>query len=279
MTSSHQLHYNKQLNLFLNNIVNLVRAFPFVILMIAMIPITRAIIGTSIGPIAASLVLSISGLFYFARLVEQNLREVPRGVIEAASAMGASPMSIIYKVLLNEARAGMVSSITVLSISLLSYSAAAGMIGGGGLGDFAIRYGYYRSQTEVIIFLVAILLLLVILIQGIGNRLARKLDKTLNKLGRLEMDLLFFRRPVIYLEHIRIIYIPNKFTKNILGYTLYKWQATSYESARAARMKIEQELGNGEKKTAYITITQTPYAERIYLQHSISSGVRMLSLA
>ena len=161
----------------MNNIVNLVRAFPFVILMIAMIPITRAIIGTSIGPIAASLVLSISGLFYFARLVEQNLREVPRGVIEAASAMGASPMSIIYKVLLNEARAGMVSSITVLSISLLSYSAAAGMIGGGGLGDFAIRYGYYRSQTEVIIFLVAILLLLVILIQGIGNRLARKLDK------------------------------------------------------------------------------------------------------
>ena len=85
------MHYNKQLNLFLNNIVNLVRAFPFVILMIAMIPITRAIIGTSIGPIAASLVLSISGLFYFARLVEQNLREVPRGVIEAASAMGASP--------------------------------------------------------------------------------------------------------------------------------------------------------------------------------------------
>ena len=111
VTSSHQLHYNKQLNLFLNNIVNLVRAFPFVILMIAMIPITRAIIGTSIGPIAASLVLSISGLFYFARLVEQNLREVPRGVIEAASAMGASPMSIIYKVLLNEARAGMVSAL------------------------------------------------------------------------------------------------------------------------------------------------------------------------
>ena len=116
VTSSHQLHYNKQLNLFLDNLVNLMRAFPFVILMIAMIPITRAIIGTTIGPVAASLVLSVSGLFYFARLVEQNLREVPRGVIEAASAMGASPMSIICKVLLNEARAGMVSSITVLAI-------------------------------------------------------------------------------------------------------------------------------------------------------------------
>ena len=177
VTSSHQLHYNKQLNLFLDNIVNLIRAYPFVTLMIAMIPITRAIIGTTIGPIAASFVLSVSGLFYFARLVEQNLREVPRGVIEAASAMGASPMSIICKVLLNEARAGMVSSITVLAIGLLSYSAAAGMIGGGGLGDLAIRYGYYRYQMEVIIFIVAILVLLVILIQSIGNRLARKLDK------------------------------------------------------------------------------------------------------
>ena len=153
------------------------RAFPFVILMIAMIPATRAIVGSTIGPIAASLVLSVSGLFYFARLVEQNLREVPKGVIEAATAMGASPLAIVRKVLLNEARAGMVSSITVLAIGLLSYSAAAGMIGGGGLGDLAIRYGYYRYQTEVIIFIVAILVLLVILIQSIGNVLARKLDK------------------------------------------------------------------------------------------------------
>ena len=110
-------------------------------------------------------------------LVEQNLREVPKGVIEAATAMGASPLAIVRKVLLNEARAGMVSSITVLAIGLLSYSAAAGMIGGGGLGDLAIRYGYYRYQTEVIIFIVAILVLLVILIQSTGNALARKLDK------------------------------------------------------------------------------------------------------
>ena len=164
VTSNRQLHYNKPVNFLLDNLVNLMRAFPFVILMIAMIPATRAIVGSTIGPIAASLVLSVSGLFYFARLVEQNLREVPKGVIEAATAMG-------------EARAGMVSSITVLAIGLLSYSAAAGMIGGGGLGDLAIRYGYYRYQTEVIIFIVAILVLLVILIQSIGNALARKLDK------------------------------------------------------------------------------------------------------
>lgn len=176
VTSSRQLHYNKPVNFLLDNLVNLMRAFPFVILMIAMIPATRAIVGSTIGPVAASLVLSVSGLFYFARLVEQNLREVPKGVIEAAAAMGAPPIAIVRKVLLNEARAGMVSSITVLAIGLLSYSAAAGMIGGG-LGDLAIRYGYYRYQTEVIIFIVALLVLLVILIQSTGNALARKLDK------------------------------------------------------------------------------------------------------
>lgn len=177
VTSSHQLHYNKPLNFILDNLVNLMRAFPFVILMIALIPVTRAVVGSTIGPIAASLVLSVSGLFYFARLVEQNLREVPRGVIEAATSMGANPLTIIRKVLLNEARAGMVSSITVLAIGLLSYSAAAGMIGGGGLGDLAIRYGYYRYQTEVIIFIVAILVGLVIMMQGLGNWISRKLDK------------------------------------------------------------------------------------------------------
>lgn len=177
VTGSRQLHRNVPINSILNTIVNLMRAFPFVILMIAMIPATRAIVGSTIGPIAASMVLSVSGTFYFARLMEQNLREVSKGVIEAAISMGATPFSIIRKVLLSEARAGIVSSITVLSISLLSYSAAAGMIGGGGLGDLAIRYGYYRYQTEMIVFIVAILVLLVALMQTTGDWLARKLDK------------------------------------------------------------------------------------------------------
>ena len=177
VTANRQLHYNRPVNLVLDSLVNLMRAFPFVILMIAMIPATRAIVGSTIGPVAASLVLSVSGLFYFARLVEQNLREVPRGMIEAAASMGATPLVIVRKVLLNEARAGMVSSITVLAIGLLSYSAAAGMIGGGGLGDLAIRYGYYRYQTEIIVFIVAILVLLVVLIQGVGTFIAHKLDK------------------------------------------------------------------------------------------------------
>ncbi|WP_037585387.1 methionine ABC transporter permease [Stenoxybacter acetivorans] len=177
VTASKQLYRNQRFNSIAEGVVNLIRAFPFVILMIAMIPFTRMVIGIAIGPIAASLVLSVSGVFFFARLVEQNLREVPRGIIEAAISMGASPFTVIIRVLLNEARSGMVSSITVLSISLLSYSAAAGMIGGGGLGDLAIRYGYYRYQTEVIIFIVAVLALLVILMQSLGNFIARKLDK------------------------------------------------------------------------------------------------------
>ncbi|WP_296403543.1 methionine ABC transporter permease [Psychrobacter sp.] len=174
--SDKQLLQNKSLYALLGGITNFMRAFPFVILMIAMSPFTKSLIGTSIGPVAASLVLALAGSFYFARLVEQNLREVPRGIIEATESMGASPLTII-KVLLTEARSGLVLSVTILCISLLSYSAAAGMIGGGGLGDLAIRYGYYRYQTEVMIFIVIMLSVMVIAIQGIGNLLAAKLDK------------------------------------------------------------------------------------------------------
>ena len=176
-TGNHMLFFSPTLNKIFDNVINLIRAFPFVILMVAMGPLTLLIIGKSIGPVAASLILSVSGMFYFARLVEQNLREVPRGIIEAATSMGASPMTIIFKVLLSEARSGMVLSITVLTIGLLSYSAAAGMIGGGGLGDLAVRYGYHRFQTDVMVFIVAVLVLAVIVIQSAGNRIARKLDK------------------------------------------------------------------------------------------------------
>lgn len=176
LTSDKQLLQNKTFYALLGGVTNFMRAFPFVILMIAMTPFTKSLIGTSIGPIAASLVLALAGSFYFARLVEQNLREVPRGIVEATESMGASPFTII-KVLLTEARSGLVLSVTILCISLLSYSAAAGMIGGGGLGDLAIRYGYYRYQTEVMIFIVIMLSVMVIGIQGIGNLLAAKLDK------------------------------------------------------------------------------------------------------
>ncbi|PNK59735.1 methionine ABC transporter permease [Psychrobacter sp. FDAARGOS_221] len=176
LSSDKQLLENKPLYGVLGGFTNFMRAFPFVILMVAMGPLTKSIIGTRIGPVAASFVLAIAGSFYFARLVEQNLREVPRGIVEASESMGASPGTII-KVLLNEARSGLVLSVTILCISLLSFSAAAGMIGGGGLGDVAIRYGYYRNQNDIMVFIVIILSIMVIAIQAIGNWLAAKLDK------------------------------------------------------------------------------------------------------
>lgn len=177
MTSKNQLAENKLFYRILGNITNLMRAFPFVILMIVIIPATRLLVGTTIGPVAASVALSLAGLFYFARLVEQNLRDVPKGIIEAGQAMGASTWTIIRKILLVEARSSLVLSITTLTISLLSYSAAAGMIGGGGLGDLAIRYGYNRYQNDVMIFMVILLVVMVIIIQSVGNLVAEKLDK------------------------------------------------------------------------------------------------------
>ena len=157
--------------------VNLVRSFPFIILLVALVPFTRALTGTSIGPVAAAVPLSFAAIPYFARLVEQNLREVPRGVIEAAHAMGASDLQIVTRVLLTEARSGLVLALTVLAISFLSYSAVAGVVGGGGIGDLAIRYGYYRFQTDVMVLTVAILVVLVQALQWSGNVIARRIDK------------------------------------------------------------------------------------------------------
>lgn len=168
---------NRPAALVLGWFVNTVRSFPFIILLVALVPFTRIIAGTSIGPLAAAVPLSIAAIPYFARLVEQNLRDVPRGVIEAAHAMGASELQIVLRVLLVEARAGLVLALTVLAISFLSYSAVAGVVGGGGIGDLAIRYGYYRFETDVMVFTVALLVLLVQALQLAGNRLARRLDK------------------------------------------------------------------------------------------------------
>ncbi|QEL55262.1 methionine ABC transporter permease [Chromobacterium paludis] len=172
-----QLFANRAVNGVLSWLVNLVRSFPFIILMVVLIPLTRALVGSTIGPVAASVPLAFAAIPYFARLVEQTLREIPRGVVEAAEAMGASPAQIIFKVLINEARSGLISSLTILTISFLSYTAVAGVVGGGGIGDLAIRYGYYRFQTDVMVAMVLLLVLLVQIIQLLGNRLAAKLDK------------------------------------------------------------------------------------------------------
>ena len=168
---------NRPLFAVVNWLVNTVRSFPFIILLVALVPFTRVIAGSSIGPVAAAVPLSFAAIPYFARLVEQNLRDVPRGVIEAAHAMGASELQIIWRVLIVEARSGLVLALTVLAISFLSYSAVAGVVGGGGIGDLAIRYGYYRFQTDVMVFTVAILIVLVQAIQLVGNTIARRLDK------------------------------------------------------------------------------------------------------
>lgn len=168
---------NRPLSRLLGWLVNTVRSFPFIVLLVALAPFTRAIAGTSIGPLAAAVPLSFAAVPYFARLVEQNLRAVPRGVIEAAHAMGASELQIVLRVLLLEARPGLVLALTVLAISFLSYSAVAGVVGGGGIGDLAIRYGYYRFQTDIMVVTVLILIALVQAIQFSGARLARHLDK------------------------------------------------------------------------------------------------------
>ncbi|MDC8756357.1 methionine ABC transporter permease [Janthinobacterium fluminis] len=168
---------NRPAALVLGWLVNVVRSFPFIILLVALVPFTRLIAGTSIGPLAAAVPLSFAAIPYFARMVEQNLREVPRGVIEAAHAMGASELQIVLRVLLVEARSGLVLALTVLSISFLSYSAVAGVVGGGGIGDLAIRYGYYRFETDIMVATVAVLVLMVQTIQFTGNRIAKRLDK------------------------------------------------------------------------------------------------------
>lgn len=172
-----QMFAHPLLNRVLDWSVNLVRSFPFIILMVSLVPLTRLLVGSSIGPLAAAVPLSIAAVPYFARLVEQTLREVPKGVIEAAEAMGASPMQIIVKVLLTEARAGLVTGLSIVAISFLSYSAVAGVVGGGGIGDLAIRYGYHRFQTDVMVAMVILLVVVVQVIQTAGNRLASALDK------------------------------------------------------------------------------------------------------
>ena len=172
-----QVFARPRINGILSWLVSFMRAFPFVILMIVLMPLTRAIVGTSFGPLAACVSLSIAASFYFARLVEQNLNEVPKGVIEAAQAMGATPSTIVFKVLINEARAGLILSVTILMIAILGESAAAGLIGGGGIGDLGIRYGHQRYMPDVMAEVVALLSLIVIVIQSLGNYLSAKADK------------------------------------------------------------------------------------------------------
>ena len=157
----------------LSIVVNILRSIPFIILMVALIPISKNIVGTSIGVLGTIPALVIGAAPFFARLVETALREVDRGVIEAAQGMGASTNQIVMRVLLPEARPGLLAGVTITLVTLVSYTAMSGMVGGGGLGDLAIRYGYYRYQMEVMIIAVVLMIILVQLLQMAGDRLVK----------------------------------------------------------------------------------------------------------
>ncbi|MEH7235686.1 methionine ABC transporter permease [Bacillus sp. JJ1562] len=168
---------NKVVQTVLGFVVNLIRSIPFIILLVALIPITNFIVGTTIGPTAASVSLSVAAIPFFARIVETALREIDRGVIEAAIAAGATPWMIIKDVLLLEARSGIISGITLTLISLIGFSAMAGTVGGGGIGDLAIRFGYYRYDNTIMFATVLILIILVQVIQLLGDYIAKVVDK------------------------------------------------------------------------------------------------------
>ncbi len=158
-------------------VINMIRSIPFIILMVAIIPLTRIIAGTSIGTTAAIVPLTLAAIPYTARMVETSIREIPSGLIEAAESMGASPLQIIYKVLIPEALPAVIQNMTVVIVSLIGSSAMAGTIGGGGLGDLAIRYGYQRFQADMMIATIVVLIVIVQVIQWVGNNLSKKTNK------------------------------------------------------------------------------------------------------
>lgn len=172
-----QRYENKPLFTILGSLVNIIRSFPFLLLVVFMIPFTRIVVGTSIGTLAASVPLSVIAIALYARLVEQALLDVPKGVVEAATSMGASTIQLVVKFLYVEARSSLILGITTATISFISYSTVMGIVGGGGVGDFAIRYGYQRYETDIMVFTIIIMIILVQTIQFTGSRLSRWLDR------------------------------------------------------------------------------------------------------
>ena len=177
VTGKEGLKPNKAVNRILDVLVNVMRSIPFLILLILVIPLTRAIVGKSYGPSATIVPLTLAAAPFIARLVESSLLEVDKGVIEAAQSMGAVIPTIVMKVMLLEARSSLLSGLAIALGTILGYSAMAGAVGGGGLGDIAIRYGYNRYQLDIMIVTVILLVALVQIMQAICMRLSRKLDK------------------------------------------------------------------------------------------------------
>lgn len=176
-TSKSHILENRFINQILGTIVNIIRSIPFIILMVAIIPLTRLIAGTSIGTTAACVPLTIVAIPFLSRLVETSIRDVDFGLVEAAESMGATPFQIIRKVLIPEALPTIINNITVLIVNLIGASAMAGAIGGGGLGDIAIRYGYQRFRPDVMLATIIILIVVVNVIQAGGDFASRKKNK------------------------------------------------------------------------------------------------------
>ena len=177
VTDKEGIRPNRLIYKVLDFVANLVRSIPFLILLILVIPLTKAIVGKSYGSSATVVPLVIAAAPFIARMVESSLKEVDRGVIEAAISMGAGNFQIIWKVMLAEARTSLLVGVTIAVGTILGYSAMAGVVGGGGLEDIAIRYGYYRYQTDVMLVTIIILVALVQILQGLGMLLSKKMDK------------------------------------------------------------------------------------------------------
>ena len=176
VTEEDNILENKYINFILSSIINIVRSIPFIVLMVALIPFTRILVGTSIGTTAAVVPLTIAAIPFIGRIVESSLKEVDQGVIEAAQSMGATSWEIITKVLLPEALPSLILGLTITAITLIGFSAIAGAIGAGGLGDIAVRYGYHRFETVIMVKTVLLLIVLVQSVQTFGNWLANKLN-------------------------------------------------------------------------------------------------------
>ncbi len=177
LTRKGQLMENQVVFQVLNLFVNIVRSFPFLLFVVFLIPFTRWVVGTAIGTAAATVPLAIMAIAYYSRLVEQSLVDVPKGVIEAAVSMGASIPEIIFKFLLVEARSGLVLGLTTSTISFISYSTIVGVVGGGGIGDFAIRYGYQQFETELMVYMIIIMIIFVQAIQYTGTTISKAIDR------------------------------------------------------------------------------------------------------
>lgn len=176
-TADFGIYPSKKINQSLGWIINITRSVPFLILMVALIPFTRWIVGTSYGVLAAIVPLTIAAIPFFARIAEVSLREVDQGLIEAAQAMGCNRKQILWHVLLPEALPGIMAGFTVTIVTMISSSAIAGAIGAGGLGDIAYRYGYQRFDMQVMLAVILVLIVLVMLVQAIGDHIAQQLDK------------------------------------------------------------------------------------------------------